>query len=64
MDDVHEFMRRNENLILLLLNQTTCCGYSFEHLKHMLKIIDKKIFTFFTLKICFYLLKPVHDVKH
>ena len=38
----------------LFLNQNICCGYSkersrwdvsFEHLKHMVKIIGKKIFT-------------------
>ena len=45
---------RNEKLIFLFLNQNICCGYSkdssqwdgsFEHPKHMLKLIGKKIFT-------------------
>ena len=45
---------RNENLIFLFLNQNICCGYSkepsqwdgsFEHPKHMLKLMGKKIFT-------------------
>ena len=44
----------NENLIFLFLNQNICCGYSkepsqwdgsFEHPKHLLKLICKKIFT-------------------
>ena len=44
----------NENLIFLFLNQNICCGYSnepsqsdgsFEHPKHMLKLMGKKIFT-------------------
>ena len=45
---------RNENLISLFLNQNICCGYSkepsqwdgsFQHPKHMLKLMGKKIFT-------------------
>ena len=44
----------NENLIFLFLNQNICCRYSkepsqwdgsFEHPKHMLKLVGKKIFT-------------------
>ena len=44
----------NENLIFLFLNQNVCCGYSkepsqwdgsFEHPKHMLELMGKKIFT-------------------
>ena len=44
----------NENLIFLFLNQNICCGYSkepsqcdgsFEHPKHMLKLMGKKIYT-------------------
>ena len=44
----------NENLIFLFLNQNICCGCSkeppqwdgsFEHPKHTLKLIGKKIFT-------------------
>ena len=50
----------------LLLNQNLCCGYSkepsqwdgsFEHPKHMLKIMGKKIFTY--LPWNFWLSKPV-----
>ena len=45
---------RNEKLIFLFFNHNICCGYteepslydsSFEHLKHMLKLKGKKIFT-------------------
>ena len=45
---------RKENLILLFLNLNMCCGYSkepsqlngsFEHPKHMLKLMSKEIFT-------------------
>ena len=45
---------RNRNLIFLFLNQNICCGYSkepsqwdgsFEHPKHKLKLMGKKIFT-------------------
>ena len=45
---------RTKKLIFLFLNQNTCCGYSkepsqwdgsFEHPKHMLKLMGKKIFT-------------------
>ena len=45
---------RNENLIFLFFRQNICCRYSeepslwdgsFEHPKHMLKLIGKKIFT-------------------
>ena len=45
---------RNRKAISLFLNQNKCCGYSkqpfqrdgsFEHPKHMLEIIGKKIFT-------------------
>ena len=44
----------NRKIVFLFLNQHICCGYSkepsqwegsFEHPKHMLKIIGKKIFT-------------------
>ena len=43
----------NENLIFLFLHQNICCGFSkeptrwdgsFEHPKHMLKLMGKKIF--------------------
>ena len=46
---------RNENLFFLFLHQNICCGYSkepsqwdgsFEHPKHILKLMGKKIFTF------------------
>ena len=46
---------RNKNLFFLFLNQNICCGYSkepsqwdgsFELPKHILKLMDKKIFTF------------------
>ena len=42
----------NQKLIFLFLNQNICCGYSkepsqgdssFEHPKHMLKLMGKKI---------------------
>ena len=37
------------NFFFLFLNQTICCGYSkdgsFEHPKHTLKLMGKKIFT-------------------
>ena len=40
----------NQKLIFLFLNQKICCGYStkhspFEHQKHILKLMGKKIFT-------------------
>ena len=44
----------NQKILFLFLNQNICCGYSkepsqwdssFEHPKHMLKIMGKKIFT-------------------
>ena len=53
---------RKENLIFLFLNQNICCGYSkelsqgdgsFEHPKHMLKRMGKKIFTFLRGKFLF-----------
>ena len=38
-----------EKIFFLFLNQNICCGYSkepsFEHPKHMFKLMDKKIFT-------------------
>ena len=49
---------RNEKIIFLFLNQNICCGYSkepshrdgsFEHPKHMLKLMDKKKKSHFTL---------------
>ena len=57
LDKVH-----NEKLIFLFLNQNICCGYSkelsqwdgtFEHQKHMLKLMDKKIFTTLRSKFLF-----------
>ena len=48
------YSRRNRKIIFLFLNQNICCGYSkepyqwdssFEHPKHMLKNMIKKIFT-------------------
>ena len=45
-----------QKIIFLFLNQNICCGYSkdpsqyhdsFEHPKHMLKIMGKKIITIF-----------------
>ena len=48
------YSRRNRKIIFLFLNQNICCGYSkesaqrdssFEHPKHMQKIMDKKILT-------------------
>ena len=52
----------NEKLIFLFLNQNICCRYSkepsqwdgsFEHPKHMLKIMGKKIFTILRAKNLF-----------
>ena len=53
---------RKENLIFLFLNQNICCGYSkelsqwdgsYEHPKHMFKVIGKKILTFKRWKFLF-----------
>ena len=53
-----------ENLILIFLNQNICCGYSkepsqwdgsFEHPKHMIKLMGKKIFTTLCWKFMFIL---------
>ena len=50
-----------KKLIFLFLNQNICCGYSkepyqrdgcFEHTKHMLELMDKKIFTLLRSKFC------------
>ena len=55
----------NWKLFFLFLNQNICCGYSkelsqwdgsFEHLKHMFKLMDKKIITI--LRILFLLNWP------
>ena len=52
---------RINRLIFLLFNQNICCGYSkepsqwdgsFEHPKHMLKCMGKKIFTILHSKFC------------
>ena len=60
------FRTHNKNLIFLFLNQKICCGYSkelsqwdgsFEHPKHMLNLMGKKIFT--TLRWKNWLSKPV-----
>ena len=51
-----------QKLFFLILIQNICCGYSkepspwdsyFEHPKHMIKLISKKIFTSLRLKILF-----------
>ena len=51
---------RNWKLIFLFLNQNICCGYSkelsrwdgsFEHPKHMFKVVDKKIIAILRSKI-------------
>ena len=56
----------NEKIIFLFLNQNICCGYSkepsqwdgsFEHPKHMLKFMGKKISTILRTKFC--LSKPM-----
>ena len=53
---------RNRKIIFFFLNQNICCGYfkepsqwdgSFEHPKHMLKIMGKKIFTILCWKFLF-----------
>ena len=53
---------RNENQFFLFLNRSICCGYSkeppqrdgsFEHPKHMLKLMGKKIFTILLSNILF-----------
>ena len=55
---------RTKKLIFLFFNQNICCWYSkepsqcdssFEHPKHMLKLMDKKIFTIFRSKILWFL---------
>ena len=55
---------QNRKIIFLFLNQNICCGYSkepsepdgpFEHPKHMLKIMNKKIFTILRRKFFVYL---------
>ena len=45
----------SKKLIVLYLNQNICCGYecSFEHPKHILKLIGKKIFTVLRSKFVF-----------
>ena len=54
----------NGKLFYLFLNQNICCGYSkessrwdgsFEHLKHMFNLMDKKINTILLSKISVYL---------
>ena len=51
-----------QKINFLILNQNICCGYSkepsqgdgsFEHPKHMLKLMGKKIFTILRSKILF-----------
>ena len=58
----------NENLIFLFLNQNICCGYSkepsqwdssFEHPKHMFKLMGMEIFTI--LRWIFCLSKPMSN---
>ena len=55
-------------LIFLFLNQNICCGYSkepsqwdgsFEHPKHMLKLVGKKIFTILRWKFLFIIWKTL-----
>ena len=64
--DLVSFRVCNRKIIFLFLNQNICCGYSkepsqwdgsFEHPKHMLKIMGKKIFTLYAENFC--LSKPV-----
>ena len=52
----HQIRVWNWKLFFLLLNQNICCGYSkepsrwdgsCEHLKHMFKLMDKKIITIY-----------------
>ena len=52
---------RNENLFSIFLNQNICYGYSkepsqrdgsFEHKKHMFKLMDKKKSQFYTQNFC------------
>ena len=60
----------NENLIFLFLNQSICCGYSkepsqwngsFNHPKHMLKLMGKKILNILRWKFLFILTKIIPD---
>ena len=57
-----QIRERNRKLFFLFLNQNICCGYSkelsrwdcsFEHPKHMFKLMGKKIFTILRWKIVF-----------
>ena len=50
---------RSKKIIFLFLNQNICCGYSkepsrwdgsFEHQKHMLKLLGKKILQIYSQK--------------
>ena len=63
----------NENLIFLFLNKNICCGYSkepsqwdgsFEHPKHMLKLMGKKIYTILRWNFLFILTCPVNMVNY
>ena len=54
----------NRKIIYLFLNQNICCWYSkepsqqdgsFERPKHVLKLMGKKIFAIFMMKICVFL---------
>ena len=59
----------NRKVIFLFFNQNICCGYSkepshwdgsFEHPKHMLKVMGKKILTNLHWKINVYLILPMN----
>ena len=61
---------RTRKIIILFFNQNICCGYSkepsqwddsFEHSKHMLKVMGKKIFT--SLLWFFCLFKPMNHFQ-
>ena len=56
-----------QKIFFLFLNQNICCAWVLkrtvliEHPEHMLKLIDKEIFTILHSKIC--LSKPVYVAK-
>ena len=54
---INKFSERKTIIILLpiMISLNICLDGYFEHSKHMLKIMGKKIFTFLHCKFCLYL---------